>query len=102
MKTLTQKYRMIVDDPSDCEIGQMITDDVNVIGFIAKANKATGVCEVVLFAPTELPMEEGMENIQSSEPKWEEIFSKTLGDASPDMQEMWKTVCTNDQIDLND
>jgi hypothetical protein len=102
MKTLTQKYRMIVDEPYGCERGQMIIEGETVIGFIEKANNATGVCEVVLFSPTELPMEEGMENIQASVPEWEEIFSKTLNVASPNIQEMWKETCTNDSPELND
>ena len=102
MKIMTQKYRMIVDDPVECERGQMITDDETVIGFIDKADNVTGVCEVILFTPTELLMEDGMESIQPLVPNWEELFKSALSDASPIVQRMWKGADTYDQSELND
>jgi hypothetical protein len=90
MKTLTQRYRMIVDDPQCCALGQMVTDDINVIGFLSNANNNTGICEVILFSPKELEFGEGMEHIEESVPDALQQFETILGVAIPEVQETWK------------
>lgn len=88
-KILTQNYRMIVDEPENCHIGQMIIEGDDVIGFISRANSLTGICEVVLFQPREIEMIEGMESIEASVPDNIEIFNSVLGKASSEIQLMW-------------
>ena len=91
-KILTQKYRMIVDEPEECRIGQMIIEGDDVIGFISHTNGLTGICEVILFEPTELEMVDGMEKLEdfisSDEPI--KIFESVLYKATPEVQTMWK------------
>lgn len=83
---------MIVDHPSSCAIGQpiYIKEDMKApSGFINRANNITGVCEVVLFEPTEIPFEDGMSQIKEIVPNWRDTFDAMLLKASSDTKKYW-------------